>query len=355
VLVVDTGALIHGIPLDRYGCELWTVEEVLAEVRDAKTRQHLRQLPVDLRTQQPAPADFAAVKAFARQSGDLGFLSATDLKLLALCRGFHRQLGLPPLRASPLPVAFIARPPASAAPGASTTGAGAKTDEATGAPETVPRPPSSEAEDAPQDEGAGDGPADEEEEEDAEEGWITEANLEATQAQSRAAQAGADPLAPPEEWRLGCATTDFALQNVLLQQGGGVAVVGPEGVRIRRLQISALRCFSCLQLERDTTKLFCARCGNNTLRRVGLLVAADGAVTAFPARRPPTLRGTIYPLPLPKGGRKEVKIVTAADQLPRGEKTPGSGRGRGSGGNRFVVAGQRPTANAAKRATGRRR
>ncbi len=54
VAVVDTNAIISGLQLDRIAETAVTIPEVLSEVRDKHTRQHLANLPFALQCQQPS-------------------------------------------------------------------------------------------------------------------------------------------------------------------------------------------------------------------------------------------------------------------------------------------------------------
>jgi RNA-binding protein NOB1 len=110
------------------------------------------------------------------------------------------------------------------------------------------------------------------------------------------------------------------MQNTLLQIG--LAALSVEGLAIKRAHHWALQCHGCRTLVRDTAKLFCPACGHNTLLKVSLRVDAKGQVTTRPLRRGVSAKGTRFAMPMPTGGRTEVKIVTAEDQLPRhGNKT----------------------------------
>jgi len=59
-LVVDTGGIIQGTRLERLGKELWTIPEVLDEVRDSKARALLDTMIVPLKLKEPTPADVKA-------------------------------------------------------------------------------------------------------------------------------------------------------------------------------------------------------------------------------------------------------------------------------------------------------
>lgn len=53
-LVLDTAAIITGVRLDGVAQHYWTVEEVLAEVRDARARDRLASLPFELVPRRPS-------------------------------------------------------------------------------------------------------------------------------------------------------------------------------------------------------------------------------------------------------------------------------------------------------------
>ncbi len=86
-LVIDSGPIIRLTGLstlrDR-GRRYYTVPGVLQEIRDAKARDHLDQLPFDLVAREASAEGIYAVTQFARQTGDYHSLSAVDLHVLAL-------------------------------------------------------------------------------------------------------------------------------------------------------------------------------------------------------------------------------------------------------------------------------
>jgi hypothetical protein len=83
-LVVDTNALIKGIRLDFIAEKLYTVKEVLEEVRDRNSRRLLTIHPYEFIIRHPSSVALKSVREFARQTGDLNSLSVVDLKVLAL-------------------------------------------------------------------------------------------------------------------------------------------------------------------------------------------------------------------------------------------------------------------------------
>lgn len=134
-----------------------------------------------------------------------------------------------------------------------------------------------------------------------------------------------DDISSEQSWTLrslsessvACVTSDFAMQNVLLQMG--LRLLAPGGMQIRELHRWVLKCHACFKVTTETTRIFCPSCGNGgTLRKVAVTVNENGIVLA--ARRPRVfLRGTKFSLPLPQGGRDAVtkNPILREDQLPQ--------------------------------------
>ncbi|CDZ98705.1 Predicted RNA-binding protein Nob1p involved in 26S proteasome assembly [Phaffia rhodozyma] len=151
-------------------------------------------------------------------------------------------------------------------------------------------------------------------EDDEEEGgaWITPSNVSTHKAKDLG-------LALPEANQTGgkarksailksaCMTSDFAVQNVLLQMG--LNLVGGEGRRIRSVKSWVLRCHACFKLCKDPSKKFCPSCGGPTLIRTSITTSAptDGSseqTTTVHLKKnfQYHTRGTRYSIPLPKAG-----------------------------------------------------
>ncbi|VFQ62221.1 unnamed protein product [Cuscuta campestris] len=117
------------------------------------------------------------------------------------------------------------------------------------------------------------------------------------------------------ESTIACITSDFAMQNVILQMG--LRLIAPGGMQIRELQRWVLKCHACYKVTTEIGRIFCPSCGNGgTLRKVAVTVGENGIVIA--ARKPRvSLRGTKVSLPLPQGGRNGVakNPVLREDQL----------------------------------------
>jgi len=83
-LVVDTGGFIAGDNLWELGQNLYTLNEVIAEIRDKPTRRRLELLPYGLKIKSPSDNAFKVVTEFSRKTGDYASLSATDIMVIAL-------------------------------------------------------------------------------------------------------------------------------------------------------------------------------------------------------------------------------------------------------------------------------
>eukprot|EP00668_Euglena_longa_P043017 GGOE01056982.1.p1 GENE.GGOE01056982.1~~GGOE01056982.1.p1 ORF type:complete len:492 (+),score=149.10 GGOE01056982.1:73-1548(+) len=90
-LLVDTNAIIAGGDFWQRAPNLITVEEVLLEVQDKKSLTWLTSLPVKFETRNPDAESLLTVMRAARELGDYGFLSKTDIKLLALAYQYARD------------------------------------------------------------------------------------------------------------------------------------------------------------------------------------------------------------------------------------------------------------------------
>ena len=101
-LVVDAGPIIKGERLEKLATNFWTVPEVIAEIRDSKSRERLQNLPYELKTLEPDAKSMKAVSDFAKQTGDLQAISFNDLKVLALTYMLEAQNnGIAHLRTEP--------------------------------------------------------------------------------------------------------------------------------------------------------------------------------------------------------------------------------------------------------------
>ena len=114
-------------------------------------------------------------------------------------------------------------------------------------------------------------------------------------------------------------TSDYAMQNVIIQMG--FKLLSLDGRKITRVKRFKLLCRACQKLNLNVEKAFCDYCGSHTLIKVSVYIAEDGTITYFknPKRRA-NLRGTIYSIPKPKGGRNNTDLILREDELWTGEK-----------------------------------
>ncbi|EEF51165.1 RNA-binding protein nob1, putative [Ricinus communis] len=119
------------------------------------------------------------------------------------------------------------------------------------------------------------------------------------------------------ESSVACVTSDYAMQNVLLQMG--LRLLAPGGMQIRQLHRWILKCHACYTVTAEIGRIFCPKCGNGgTLRKVAITVGENGIVLAD-CRPRISLRGTKFSLPLPQGGRDAItkNLILREDQLPQ--------------------------------------
>ena len=104
-LVVDSGAIIKAERLEHVAEQYWTVQEVIDEIRDSKSKHVLNTLPYELKIRKPSAECMNAVIAFSKKTGDFRGLSVPDLKVLALTYMFEKEeVGTDHLRTKPMSV-----------------------------------------------------------------------------------------------------------------------------------------------------------------------------------------------------------------------------------------------------------
>jgi len=93
-LVIDTSALIQNVPLQNFTDEVYTIREVLTEVRDKNTRMRLRTVPYKFIFREPSAECYTLVKNASIKCGDYNNLSVVDLKVLALAVQMAKEAGM---------------------------------------------------------------------------------------------------------------------------------------------------------------------------------------------------------------------------------------------------------------------
>lgn len=373
-VAIDAGAAIKLQRLDRFGGDLYTTGGVIREIRDENARMLLKTLPQEIHVREPLAQDIAYTKQFAKVTGDIGFLSQNDIELIALTVGLHREQGgsvrsRPALLQTEEGRSGFEWGPSKAAEGeqgknADTIAASEVTlahfadenheksvqdviDEVTEAEaeadttespleekptieeqadenpepvesvntssceiveslgevgntgETPTKPTTSEeaiaeAEEKDEDEDDEDGSSAGE--------WVTSDNMHRFGL-------GVKPAA---DVRATCATADFSVQNVLLQMG--ITPLTFDGFAVRTVKLWGLVCRACFHFCRDTEKVFCPKCGNSTVQRVPIIVDQDGQAKMLNSGRRMKLKGSVYSIPKPQGGRGW-KPIYAEDEI----------------------------------------
>ncbi|XP_048211166.1 RNA-binding protein NOB1 [Perognathus longimembris pacificus] len=335
-VVADAGAFLKDAPLQDFGRHIYTIREVVSEIRDRATRRRLAVLPYELRFKEPRPECVRRVTEFSKKTGDYPSLSATDIQVLALTYQLEADfVGVSHLKQEPEKVrvtSSIQHPetplhisgfhlPSKPKPPAEPSDRGLAADGA----ESLEfssfvfwRSPLPNIDQELQELLLEGGEEEEEEKEDGFEdrkedsdddggGWITPSNIKQIQQEL-------EQCDEPKDVRVGCVTTDFAMQNVLLQMG--LHVLAVNGMLIREARSYILRCHGCFKTTSDMSRVFCAHCGNKTLKKVSVTVSDDGTLHMHFSHNPKVLnaRGLRYSLPTPKGGKYAVSPHLTEDQ-----------------------------------------
>lgn len=165
------------------------------------------------------------------------------------------------------------------------------------------------------------------------EGWVNPSNIKSqkavgiglggpsqSQTKGHFGGGGGGNAAVASKCRAGCVTTDFAMQNVLLQVG--LPLLSLDGMAVRRVKQWILRCAACFKTCTEMGRLFCPVCGNASLDRVSCSVNAKTGATYVHLRKnhKVNLRGSKFsiPAPNPSKGRFEGDLLLREDQLLSG-------------------------------------
>ncbi|RDD47122.1 RNA-binding protein NOB1 [Trichoplax sp. H2] len=346
-IICDTGAFIKCDRLDKIGKEIYTLTDVIGEIRDKVTREKLNVLPYEIKFREPKAESVLAVSRYAKKTGDFSSLSAVDIRVMALTYQLYTERGGKDIIASK-PAKLIAKP--------SYLNENSKTDLAgfyngtKGTPANIvatnktslisndhsdsSKPVNTNEElkiesdsfecekdkikanvseklilqesDSSIDDVNTSGNEASSDTDD--EGWITPSNIKQLNGSSDREETSLElPV------KVACITTDFAMQNVLIQMG--IPIVSVDGYLIRHLRSYALRCHSCLRITNDTSKQYCPSCGNKTLLKVTVNTDDKGNRQYFLVKNKRiNTRGMKYPLPLPKGGRFSNNPILSEDQ-----------------------------------------
>eukprot|EP00037_Helgoeca_nana_P033918 m.419947 g.419947 ORF g.419947 m.419947 type:complete len:751 (-) comp31947_c0_seq1:114-2366(-) len=296
VLVVDTAGFLRSSPLETLGREIFTIPEVISEIRDRAVRERMAGvLPYELKFREPTPRSMGIVAEFARETGDFHGLSAVDLKVLALTHTLTvERNGDGGINTKPV-ISIRDAPKSSSRHGWFVPGVDAAEGGGTSANTTTDALPSDEPKPDPADpvKLAADAAAswggnwDAEKSED-DRGWITPGNREAV-----VKTLGRKENHVKAVVRVGCVTADFSMQNVLLQMG--MNVVSVDGLLIRRVKTFSLKCESCFRVTHEVHRKFCKACGHPTLYKITVSTNSEGKIEyRMPKRIRTTNRGARF-------------------------------------------------------------
>ncbi|ORZ18184.1 Nin one binding Zn-ribbon like-domain-containing protein [Absidia repens] len=366
-LVIDTNAIINGMTLKDTADFFYTCPEVMAELRSAHSREYLTRLPFEIKIENPTEESLKAVINFSKKTGDYSSLSMPDLRVIALAHSIEaRRNGLDNIRTEPLktrPTGTLASAPPPknkikvktievdddgwevVAPTNKGTKKSNKPTKKTKATAVSTETPSAAAETT--DDTTNTSSVTETQQETTQQPEVKEQDVEVHTLEEKLSDIVIEEVEPgmefegddgewitpenvdefnalklgvtPAEFRrmnvmdVACMTSDFAMQNVLLQMNLNLVSTG--GHRISKIKNWVLRCHACFTVTGDVEKKFCPKCGSATLMRVSCTTNSKGEtryhlVKSFQYR----LRGTKYDIPNPKGGRKANNIVLREDQ-----------------------------------------
>ncbi|XP_027203592.2 RNA-binding protein NOB1 [Dermatophagoides pteronyssinus] len=323
-LVADSGAFIFNCPLQDYGETIYTLNDVVNEIKDEKTRESLQILPYELKYREPTDEDIKFVAYFAKKTGDFNQLSKTDIRLIALTVRLEKEInkGIN-LKENP----DIKILPTKSSNSNSLTVKDLELfgyDVKNGAIiDSIDKNETQEINEIKsENEPETDGPPVDDNDDDDDNGWITEENFQEIRDKLMGIKFDEDED-DDDELTVACITGDFAMQNVLMQMG--LNVVSPkDGLHIRQTRQYIMRCHACCRINPSTATKFCKYCGNcQTLKRVAITINKDGTVKMhINFKRPIRIRGKKYSLPMPRGGKHANNPILCEDQrIPQQRKS----------------------------------
>ncbi|KAK5162903.1 20S-pre-rRNA D-site endonuclease nob1 [Saxophila tyrrhenica] len=382
-LVLDTGSIIKNEPsvstMLKQSENLITVPEILTEIRDAPTRSRVETtLKPFLTLRSPTPSSVKFVTDFARRTGDLAVLSRPDILIIALAYELECERNDGDWRLRRMPGQKRINGAAPQKEVAEGHGAGGEAQEQNTADEAVTTEKAANGNNAlettaeePVENVPEGGSADQaepsnntdasnvdelkedlantnleakaspghddstpkvdsaqnsaESQEDSDsdsdsEGWITPSNLKKKQAQDADSSISQTP--EPKTMQVGVLTTDFAMQNVILQIN--LNLLSPQLTRVKHLKTFVLRCHSCFQTTKEMNKQFCPRCGQPSLTRVSCSTNSNGEFKLHLKKNMQwNTRGDRYSIPKPVHGSANGRV---------------KGGGKGGWGNDLMLA-----------------
>ncbi|XP_056642249.1 RNA-binding protein NOB1 [Diorhabda sublineata] len=315
-LVADTAAFIQNTQLQNVANNIFTCPDVVNEINNKRQLRRLAVLPYALIVKEPFPENIKLVTDFSKKTGDYRSLSATDIKVLALTYQLEKEkVGTEHLRTKPIvekaeittenkldtnpDVTGFFLPTDSEEIGIENNESDKIRDENDTENILVPVKEDDDTSGGESDDG--------EDDDDSDSGWITPSNVKIVKQQVNS------DLLEQKKVEVACMTTDFAMQNVLLQMNLNVSAL--DGRLIKQLRTYILRCYACFKTTSIMTKKFCPKCGNDTLKKVGVSLDEHGKMQIhINIKRPLTAKGKRFSLPRIKGGKHPNNPILVEDQ-----------------------------------------
>ncbi|KAA8910424.1 Nin one binding Zn-ribbon like-domain-containing protein [Sphaerosporella brunnea] len=330
-LVVDAGPILSSASTPSFylasADRIFTTPAVISEIRDEAARSRFETLwKPFVNVRSPRAESLKVVAEFAKKTGDFGVLSATDLGLIALGYELELEVAGGDWRLRKVPGQEALNGPLPEGWG---WDGKKKTQNTEGSGDEIRKSSPEEAAAVSiatqldnvslEDEEAQGIEEEDESEDDDSEGWITPSNLH------RHVQSAPSQMESPDDEKLtvALATTDFAMQNTLLQLN--LHLLSPSSLaRIKSVRSTVLRCHGCFYVIRrpTSTSHFCPRCGaGDTLRRVGCSTDSNGVFRLHLKKNfQHNVRGNVFSLPKPVAGTCSMKGVPDAPVLREDQK-----------------------------------
>ena len=375
-IILDAGPILKNDPsistLLAKSEQRCTVPSVISEIKDVEARSRVETTLLPFLTiKNPGVESIKVVTDFAKKTGDLAVLSNPDVALLALAYELEceRNGGDWRLRRTPGQKAINGPVPSKSAnssneavakkisesststtskfkaeyrvsqPTASNSVSNSSTPPShQSKQDDLPASPLNTAQDLEarrslgDDQGAEGSQSKEDVDDDADgsdeessgsEGWITPSNVKKQRAKDMDSSSVA--LAENKSMQVATITTDFAMQNVLLQMG--LNILSPTIKQVRHIKTYILRCHACFEKTKDMSKQFCPRCGKPTLTRVSCSTNAKGEFQIHLKKNMQwNHRGDRFSIPKPASG------------AANGKAGQGKGGGKGGWGQELILA-----------------
>ncbi|KAK6725730.1 hypothetical protein RB195_004196 [Necator americanus] len=304
-LVLDTGAVIANVNLHEIAEHYYAPPDVVSELKSSRSKITFDILPFEVEIREPSTEALRKVVEASKKTGDFVSLSLADIKVIALTYDLHCQYNghsstnvdkacepeSEPSIESLLEEVRLNSEQKSLNDDSTSTIEESNVDNTENGIPSRANLPEGFCENGDSDD---------------DEGWITEDNLGKALKKMGA-------LEVEEGINVGCLTTDFALQNVLLSMNLGL--VSLNGYRIKKLKSFVLRCRACFKTTPIMTKEFCPFCGNKMLHKCAVSVNEDGEqVLHINWQRLCNKRGLKHSLGAPKGGKHAVNEKLFEDQ-----------------------------------------